>query len=127
MGRKRTREIKPVDRIGEEIDFDKYPVCDEHTDCFSRVEGRCTALKECGGINCVFYSPEEKALREAKEAYRRLKENKRYDLIRKYIKTLTALGVFDDEIDECGKTGQELDAFRDTDFAALMQEPPQSR
>ena len=56
MGRKLTKEIKPTDRIGEEVDLAKCPVCTDQPDCFSYMEGRCTALKSADE-GCVFYCP----------------------------------------------------------------------
>ena len=123
MGRKRTKEIKPLDRVGEEIDLEKCPVCTNHPDCFSNMEGRCTALKSADE-GCVFYCPSHKAMAEAKQAYQKLKELGRTDLIRKYIKPMTALGLLDDELEEFDRKAAELDAYKNVDFDALMRETP---
>ena len=124
MGRKRTKEIGMTDRIGEEIDLTKCPECNVHTDCFSCMQGRCTALKESGGRDCAFYCPEKKAIAKAKAAYKKMKEKGRYDLIRKYIKPLSAMGVLDDEIEDFDKKAGELEAFRKVDFEKLMKQTP---
>ncbi len=123
MGRKRIRELKPLDRIGEEVDLEKCPECTAHPDCFSWMDGKCTALKSVDE-GCVFYCPAEKGTEEAKAAYRKLRAAGRFDLIDKYIKSLTALGVFDDEIEECDRKAEELDAYREADFEALMKQVP---
>ena len=123
VGRKRTREAKPIDRIGERVDLEKCPVCTEHMDCFSYLGGRCTALKYADE-GCAFYCSSHKAISEVKQAYQKLKESGRTDLIRKYIKTMAALGVLDDEIEEYGRKAAELDAYKNVDFDALMRETP---
>ena len=124
MGRKRTKPIGTVDRIGEPIELDGCPECKEHPDCFSCMEGRCTALKESGGKGCAFYCPEKKAIAKAKAAYKKLKERGRYDLIRRYIKPLSAMGVMDDEIEDFDKKAEELDVFKRVDFESLMKQTP---
>ncbi len=96
MGRKRIREIKQLDKIGEPVDLEKCPECNGFPDCFSYMEGKCTALNESGDKDCVFYCPEQKAITESKMAYQKLKDSERVDLIGKYFKTLTALGVITD-------------------------------
>ena len=97
MGRKRKILFEDItyDRIGEPVNMDKCPECAEHPDCFACIEGKCTALSECGGQGCVFYKPEQQAIQEALRAYQMLKGKKRYDLIQKYIKAFTALGAKD--------------------------------
>ena len=123
MGRKRIRELKPLDKIGEEVDLDKCLICAEHPDCFSCMNGKCTALKSVDE-DCVFYCPEQKAIDEAKLAYRRLKETRRFDLIRKYIKTFTALGVLDEEIDGFDREADALNVYEAADLDALMKQAP---
>ena len=124
MGRKRTKAIGMADRIGEEIDLTKCPECNDHPGCFSCMDGRCTALNESGGKGCGFYCPKKKAIREAKAAYKKLKENGRYDLIRKYVKYYTAMGFLDDEIREYDRKAEELDTFKNVDFDSLMKQTP---
>ena len=123
MGRKRIREMKPLDRIGEEVDLDKCPGCSRHPDCFSFMEGKCTALKSVDK-DCVFYFPAEKAIEESKQVYGKLKESGRHDLIQKYIKCYTALGILDDEVDEFDRKADELADYERTDFDALMKQSP---
>lgn len=123
MGRKKKRIEKEVtyDRIGEPVNMEKCPECMEHPDCFSSIEGRCTALKESGGRGCVFYKPEQQAIQEVQQAYYRLKENKRYDLIQKYLKTLTALGATDSEFDAGEEIMAALDMYAVDDFVAQLE------
>ena len=123
MGRKRIREIKPRDRIGEEVDLENCPVCTAHTDCFCWMSGRCTALKSVDK-DCAFYCPAEQAIQKAKQSYARLKEVGRFDLVMKYIKTYSAMGVLDDEIEDYDKKADELAAYENVDFDALMREKP---
>ena len=111
-----------MDMVGEPVDLENCPECREHLDCFSNIEGKCTALKSNGGEGCVFYCNKEKAIIATKAAYRRLKESGRYDIIQKYIKSLTALGAFDDEINDIDRVSQELDNFRDADLERLRKE-----
>lgn len=123
MGRKKKRIEKEVtyDRIGEPVNMEKCPECMEHPDCFSCIEGRCTALKESGGRGCVFYKPEQQAIQEVQQAYYRLKKRKRHDLIQKYFKTLTALGARDEEFDAGESIMAELDRFAADDFTAKLE------
>ena len=123
MGRKKKRIEKEVtyDRIGEPVNMEKCPECMEHPDCFSCIEGRCTALKESGGRGCVFYKPEQQAIQEVQQAYYRLKKRKRHDLIQKYFKTLTALGARDEEFDGGENIMAKLDEYAAEDFAAQLE------
>ena len=124
MGRKRTRFFEGItyDRIGEPVNMDKCPECAEHPDCFACIGGKCTALSESGGQGCVFYKPEQQALQEIQKAYRALKENKRYDLIAKYMKALTALGATAQEFDAGEGIMAELDKFAAEDLAARLDD-----
>ncbi len=122
MGRKRKEKIGTVDKIGEPVDLEKCPVCMEHTDCFSCLEGRCTALKESGGTACVFYKPEEKAMMENKQIYMELREKGRGDLIREHAVVFMALGVLDDEIRDADRTADDLESFRMTDYKKALDE-----
>ena len=125
MGRKRIKAEKPKDRIGESVNLKKCPKCSAYPDCFSNIHGKCTALNSADE-GCVFYCPEQKAITEAKMAYHKLKEKRRFDLIRKYIKTFTALGVFDDEIGEREMRSEDQDAFRNDDSESLMRQEQRS-
>ena len=122
MGRKRKNFIEDAtyDRIGEPVNLDKCPACTEHPDCFACIGGNCTALSECGGQGCVFYKPEQQALQEVQRAYRVLKENKRFDLIAKYLKALTALGATAQEFDAGENIMAELDKYAADDFTAKL-------
>ena len=50
-----------------------------------------------------------------------LKENKRYDLIAKYMKALTALGATAQEFDDGESIVDELDKFAAEDLAAQLE------
>ena len=50
-----------------------------------------------------------------------LKENKRFDLIAKYMKALTALGATAQEFDAGESIMEELDEFAAEDFAAQLE------
>ena len=123
MGRKRKNFIEDItyDRIGEPVNMDKCPECAEHPDCFACIEGKCTALSECEGQGCVFYKPEQQALQEVQRAYQVLKENKRFDLIEKYRKSLTALGATAQEFDAGESIMAELDEYAAEDYAAQLE------
>lgn len=124
MGRKRKNFFEDItyDRIGEPVNLEKCPECAEHPDCFACIGGKCTALSESGGQGCVFYRPEQQALQEVQRAYRVLKENKRYDLIAKYMKALTALGAIAQEYDVGEGIMEELDKFAAEDLAARLDD-----
>lgn len=123
MGRKKTRFFENItyDRIGEPVNMDKCPECPEHPDCFACIDGKCTALNESGGQGCVFYKPEQQALQEVQRAYQVLKENKRFDLIYKYMKALDTLGATAQEFDAGESLMAELDEFAAEDFAAQLE------
>lgn len=123
MGRKRKNFFENVtfDRIGEPVNMDKCPECAEHSDCFACIGGKCTALSESGGQGCVFYKPEHQALQEVRRAYQVLKENKRYDLIAKYLKALTALGATAQEFDAGEGIMADLNEYAAEDLAAQLE------
>ena len=123
MGRKRKNfnEDTIYDRIGEPVNLDKCPECAEHPDCFACIGGKCTALSESGGQGCVFYKPEHQALQEVRRAYQVLKENKRYDLIAKYLKALTALGATAQEFDAGEGIMADLNEYAAEDLAAQLE------
>ena len=77
-------------------------------DCFAWMDGRCTALKESGGRGCVLYCPAEKAIAEVRVCFRKLMEQHRTDLIQKYFKSLSALGLLDEEIDAVCRAVDQL-------------------
>ena len=105
------------DRVGELTDLSECPVCTEHPDCFANIEGRCTALKKVeDGVPCPFYKNAEANMAEARRSYQRLKENGRSDLISRYIKPLSAMGLLDDEIEAAAQYGEEFDAFRESNY-----------
>lgn len=101
--------------------MDKCPKCAEHPDCFACIDGKCAALNESGGQGCVFYKPEQQALQEVQRAYQVLKENKRFDLIEKYRKALTALGATAPEFDAGESIMEELDEYAAEDYAAQLE------
>ena len=120
MGRRAKKKTGTLDRIGEEVNLRKCPECAEHPDCFCWMEGRCTALNEGGGEECPFYKPAERAMEENRRSYRRLKGMGRFDLINEYIKPLTALGLLDEEIEEANAFADELEDFKESDYAEAL-------
>ena len=135
MGR-RPKEVKEdnpnivVDRVGEKTDLSLCPACPVYgaqPDCFACIDGRCTALKETGqtgsgeagsgetGI-CSFYRSTEDNMAVVRKCYRRLRDMGRSDLIDKYVKPLTALGLLDDEIKAAEQYGEEFDTFRESNY-----------
>ena len=58
---------------------------------------------------------------EVQRAYQVLKENKRFDLIAKYMKALDALGATAQEFDAGESLMAELDEFAAEDFAAQLE------
>lgn len=124
MGRKRKEVVGTMDILGESVNLEKCPECPEHTDCFSCLEGRCTALNESGGQGCVFYKSAAKGIEDCREMYQKLKQAGRYDLLRKYIKAYTAMGLIDDEIEAEEQKMKSLDDYRESDFRAIMTQIP---
>lgn len=111
------------DRVGEKTDLSLCPVCQMHADCFAAMDGKCTALKTVNTAEpCVFYKSTEENLSQARRCYQRLKDTGRSDLINKYIKALSAMGLLDDEIREAERYGDELEAFQESNYQALMDE-----
>ena len=124
MGRKKKERKCVYDRMGNEIDPGKLPECPEHKDCFACLDGKCTALNTGGGKNCVFYKPAEKALSECRDAFRKLKEQGRYDIIGKYFKIYEAMGLLDEEIEEENRQGLRQAPYNDVDLGSLMAQVP---
>lgn len=125
MGRKPKAEAEKKsdivkDRVGEKTDLFLCPECPCAmilTDCFANINGRCTALKETeGSIPCVFYKSTEAFFSDAKRSYQRLKEKGRTDLIGKYIKTLSVMGMLDDEIEAAESCGEQFELFKERDY-----------
>lgn len=125
MGRKPKAETEKKadiirDRVGEKTDLFSCPECPcaaMLTDCFAAIGGRCTALKETEGcIPCVFYKSTEQFFSDARKSYQRLKKKGRTDLIVKYIKTLSAMGMLDEEIEAAEKCGEEFELFKERDY-----------
>ena len=111
-----------TDRVGERVDPETLPVCEEHADCFAWMEGRCTALNaKADPFACGFFKTTEQALSECRRCYRRLKEQERSDLITRYIKALTALGMLDEEIKAEELNREQLDAFEKTNYQEQME------
>lgn len=128
MGRRRKEDAEEIirDRVGEVLNLDKCPECREHPDCFSQMNGRCTALKECGGQDCVFYKPMESAVAENQEIYEKLVRDRRYDLLGMYKKSYAALGVEDPEFCDSEGIRSELKSFEAADFEKHAEQSEQT-
>lgn len=120
MGRKRKEKLGDFDRLGEAVNLEKCPECSEHTDCFSWMGGKCTALNVSGGQGCSFYKPAEECIRNCRAAYLKLKAAGRYDLIRKYIKAYEAMGFIDEDVEAAEQKASDFEAFRDSDYQEQM-------
>ena len=127
MGRKpknKNQEANPnivQDRVGESTDLSVCPICEKHTDCFANMGGRCTALKKVGDTtDCPFYKSAEANNAECRHCFQRLKEKGRYDLISKYIVTLSALGLLDDEFEMAEQCSEELELFRERNYSEQL-------
>lgn len=105
-----------IDPLGEEVKVEKLALCQEHPDCFSCVEGYCTALHPrfvgVGGADCVFYKNREQCLAENKEIFEKLWESRRSDLVSTYAGVYAAMGVFDEELEKMEKMTTEMEAIR---------------
>jgi hypothetical protein len=97
------------DRVGEVLKLEMCPACREHPDCFSWIDGRCTALKKRGDQDCVFYKPMKQAAAENQAIYENLLKDRRYDLIEKYQKSYAALGIEDPEFRDSEGIRRELE------------------
>ena len=67
------------------------------------------------------FKPEQQALQEVQRGYQVLKENRRFDLIAKYRKALTALGATAQEFDAVESIMAELGEYAAEDFAAQLE------
>ena len=67
------------------------------------------------------FKPEQQALQEVQRGYQVLKENRRFDLIAKYRKALTALGATAQEFDAVESIMAELDEYAAEDYAAQLE------
>ena len=127
MGRKpknKNQDANPnivQDRVGESTDLSVCPICEKHTDCFANMGGRCTALKKVRDTtDCPFYKSAEANNAECRHCFQRLKEKGRYDLISKYIVTLSALGLLDDEFEMAEQCSEELELFRERNYSEQL-------
>ena len=121
MGRP-SKKHKITDRVGERVDPETLPICNTHPDCFAWMEGRCTALNaKANTDNCGFYMTNEEAMAACKRCYKRLRDQDRTDLIAKYIKSLTALGLLDEEIVAAEKYGEQFDSFEETNYQEQLE------
>ena len=110
------------DRVGEKTDLSLCPPCASHPDCFANINGRCTALSKVDDAHpCSFYKSAEANTAEAKRCYQRLKDNGRSDLISKYIKPLSAMGMLDDEIEAAEQYGEQFDTFREDNYREQLE------
>ena len=124
MGRKRKEKVGVYDRLGETVNLEKCPECPEHSDCFSYLDGKCTALNVCGGQGCVFYKPAGIAVEESRVGYKRLRGACRNDLIEKYVKAYVTMGFLDEEIEMEEQKSKKLEDYRESDFTKLMTQIP---
>ena len=127
MGRK-PKENNPNivrDKVGEKTDLSLCPICPyaaSQPDCFANIEGHCTALKVTEDSDiCSFYKCEAQAVADAKRSYQRLKEMGRPDLISKYIKSLSAMGVLDDDIEMAERYGEQFESFREQNYQEQLE------
>ena len=127
MGRK-PKENNPNivrDKVGEKTDLSLCPICPyaaSQPDCFANIEGHCTALKVTEDSDtCSFYKSEAQAMADIKRSYQRLKEMGRSDLISKYIKALTALGLLDDDIKMAEQYGERFESFREQNYQEQLE------
>ena len=67
------------------------------------------------------FKPEQQALQEVQRGYQVLKESRRFDLIAKYRKALTALGATAQEFDAGESIMAELDEYTAEDYAAQLE------
>lgn len=129
MGRK-PKEDKPNiirDRGGERTDLFLCPICASHPDCFANIKERCTALSVVDeSMPCPFYKSAEKNMAQAKQCYQHLKDTGRSDLISKYIKPLSAMGMLDDEIAAAESYGEQFDSFREGNYQEQLQKAMES-
>lgn len=110
------------DRVGERTDLSFCPLCTSHPDCFANIDGRCTALSKADEeAPCAFYKSAEANTAEAKRCYQRLKDTGRSDLISKYIKPLSAMGMLDDEIKAAEQYGEQFETFREDNYREQLE------
>ena len=110
------------DRVGEKTDLSLCPPCASHPDCFANIDGRCTALSKVDEEQpCAFYKSIEENTADAKRCYQRLKDTGRSDLISKYIKPLSAMGMLDDEIEAAEQYGEQFDTFREDNYREQLE------
>ena len=112
-----SKAVIVVDKVGEETDLSLCPLCASHPDCFANINGRCTALSRVDeSVACAFYKNAEENTAQAKRCYQHLKDAERSDLISKYIKPLSAMGMLDDEIEAAEQYGEQFDTFRESNY-----------
>ena len=122
MGRrpKENRDGKAVivvDKVGEETDLSLCPICAGHLDCHANIGGHCTALNAVDERKaCAFYKSMDANLGEVRRCYQQLKIKGRRDLIDRYIRQMTAMGLLDDDIKAEEKFADILDSFKSSNY-----------
>lgn len=128
MGRrpKEYRDGKAVivlDKVGEETDLSLCPICAGHLDCHANIDGHCTALNAVDKREaCAFYKSMDANLAAVRRCYQRLKKEGRRDLIDRYIRQMTAMGLLDDDIKAEEQYADILDSFRNSDYQEQLDE-----
>lgn len=112
-----------VDKVGEETDLSLCPICAGHLDCHANIGGHCTALNAVDEREaCAFYKSADINLGEVRRCYQRLKNEGRRDLIDRYIRQMTAMGLLDDDIKAEEQYADILDSFRNSDYQEQLDE-----
>ena len=110
-----------IDPLGEAVKTEKLARCQEHQDCFSCVDGYCTALHpKFVGTGCVFYKNRERSRAENKAIFERLWASRRSDLVSTYAGVYAAMGVFDEELEKMERMAAEMEAFRKKNLGEMM-------
>ena len=107
------------DRIGEDTDPADCALC-HAVSCFSCVHGYCTALEKVTVGGCMFYKDADENARQIRRCFYRLIRHERFDLLRKYVDTMAALGLMDSELESAAQQRAALEHYSADHLQSLI-------
>lgn len=108
------------DCIGEDTASSDCALC-HAVSCFSCVQGYCTALEKVTVGGCMFYKDAAQNLKEIRRCFYRLISRERFDLLRKYVDTMAALGLIDAELADAERQKKRLGEYQSQHLSSLLE------
>lgn len=106
------------DRIGETTVSTKCAIC-QTVSCFSCDHSYCTAFEKISTGGCAFYKDADKNRREIRKCFYQLIYHERFDLLRKYVNIIAALGLMEKELKSAAQQHTILEQLRSDHLKSL--------